>query len=889
MKFPWRRREQQLKDELQSHLQMATRDRVERGQSPEDAAQSARREFGNVALVREVTRDQWRRRWLDELMQDLRYAARMLRKNPGFTLVAVLTLALGIGANTALFSVVNGVLLNPLPYPHPEQLVSLHESKPNFEHGSISYPNFRDWQKLNHSFTAIAISRGYAFSFTGMGEAEQLDGRFISSDFFSILGVKPVLGRTFGPGEDEIGAPPIALISAGLWDRRFNSSPDVIGKSVTLDGRAYTIVGVIPANFDKQFRGFTGTAVYAPLGQWHNSLLPSRGAGLGFHGIGRLKPGVTIEQARADMREVTQNLAAAYPNDDTGIGAAVVPLKQDTVGDVQPFLLVLLAAVGLVLLIACVNVANLLLARSTVRTREIAIRGALGASHGRLVRQLLAESLLLSFIGGGLGLLLAGWGTQAALHRLPATVPRSAAVGLDSHVLLFTIALTVLAGILFGLVPALRTSRVDLQSTLKEGGRGLSGARHRAQSVFVVAEMAMSVVLLVGAGLMLRTLTHLWNVDPGFRPQNVMAIGFSMAPGMVSAPPDAIRAAMRDIHDKFAAAPGVEAISLTLGAIPLSSDDEQLFWLEGQPVPRNDNEMNWTLDYIVEPEYLQVMGIPLKRGRFFTLRDDEHAPLVVVVDEVFAKKFFGDQDPIGKRIILNNARSIRVSNGNSGAAEIIGVVGHVNQWGLDADATYPLRAQMYLHCVQMPDAYISMIPMNMGYMVRAKQTTVGLLDSLRSVSRQMSGDQVLYGAQTMTSIVSDSLAARRLSMILLGAFAGFALLLSSIGIYGVISYLVGQRTQEIGIRIALGAKRGDVLRLVLGHGTKMAGLGVLIGIAAAFGLTGLMAKMLYGVSPNDPLTFAGVAVLLTLVALAACYIPARRATRVDPIVALRYE
>jgi predicted permease len=306
-------------------------------------------------------------------------------------------------------------------------------------------------------------------------------------------------------------------------------------------------------------------------------------------------------------------------------------------------------------------------------------------------------------------------------------------------------------------------------------------------------------------------------------------------------------------------------------------------------VPRNDNEMNWTLDYIVEPEYLQVMGIPLKRGRFFTPRDDEHAPLVVVVDEVFAKKFFGDQDPIGKRIILNNARSIRVSNGNSGAAEIIGVVGHVNQWGLDADATYPLRAQMYLHCVQMPDAYISMIPMNMGYMVRAKQTTVGLLDSLRNVSRQMSGDQVLYGAQTMTSIVSDSLAARRLSMILLGAFAGFALLLSSIGIYGVISYLVGQRTQEIGIRIALGAKRGDVLRLVLGHGTKMAGLGVLIGIAAAFGLTGLMAKMLYGVSPNDPLTFAGVAVLLTLVALAACYIPARRATRVDPIVALRYE
>jgi predicted permease len=890
VKFPWRNREQKLKDELQNHLQMATLDRVDRGQSPEEAGYAARREFGNVSLVGEVTRDQWHWRGLDEVLQDLRYAARMLRKNPGFALVAVLTLALGIGANTALFSVVNGVLLNPLPYPHPEELVTLHESKPNFEHGSISYPNFRDWQKYSHSFSAMAISRGYGFSFTGLGEAEQLSGRFISSDFFSILGVKPVLGRTFTPGEDEIGAAPLALISAGLWDRKFSARADVLDKGITLDGRTYTIVGVIPADFDKQFRGFIGTEIYAPLGQWNNPLLPQRGAGLGLHGIARLKPGVTIEQARADMREVTHNLAVAYPNDDTGIGAAVIPLKQDTVGDVQPFLLVLLAAVGLVLLIACVNVANLLLARSTARAREFAIRGALGASHGRVVRQVLAESLLLALIGGGLGLLLANWGTQAALHRLPTTLPRAAAVGVDSRVLVFTAGVTVLAGLLFGLVPALKTSRVDLQNTLKEGGRSLSGTRQRAQSVFVVLEMAMSLVLLIGAGLMLRTLTHLWSVDPGFRPENVLTVGFSMSPEMTKASPEAIRAAMRDLHEKFSSAPGVQAVSVSLGAVPLSgNDDEQLFWLEGQPTPASEAEMNWTLDYIVEPEYLQVMGIPLKRGRFFTWHDDEHSPTVVVIDEVFAKKFFGDQDPIGKRIILNNARSIRVRGADTGAAEIIGVVGHVNQWGLDSDASHSLRAEIYLHCVQMPDAFIAMVPNGLSYMVRGKQATAGLLESLRRTSRQMSENQVLYGAKTMSSIVSDSLAARQFSMILLGVFAGFALLLSSIGIYGVISYLVGQRTQEIGIRIALGARRMDVLRLVLGHGTRMAGLGVLMGMAAALALTRLMATLLYGVSPSDPLTFGGVAVVLGVVALAACYIPARRATQVDPIVALRYE
>jgi len=891
MKFPWQRqdRQEELEKELQSHLQMAASDGIDRGESVERAQHAARREFGNVALVQQVTRDQWGWLWLEELLQDLRYGARMLRKNSGFTLVAVLTLALGIGANTAIFSVVNGVLLNPLPYPHPEQLVTLHESKPNFEFGSISYPNFRDWQRDNHTFSSVAISRGFAFSLTGIGEAEQVRGRFISSDFFSTVGVNPVLGRSFAPGEDEIGAAPIALISEGLWKRKFSSSPDILGKSVTLDGRGYTVVGVVPANFDLLLRSFQVAEIYVPIGQWNNPLLSKRGAGLGVHGIARLKPGVSIEQARADMREVTRNLAVAFPDDNKGVAATLLPLRQDMLGDVQPILLVLFAAVGFVLLIACVNVANLLLARSAGRTREFAIRTALGAGQGRVVRQLLTESILLALVGGTLGLALASWGTQAALKHLPADLPRAGAVGLDARVLIFTAAVSLLAGILFGLAPALKTRTPELHKTLKEGGRGASNARHGAQAVFVAAEMAMALVLLIGAGLMIRTMARLWTANPGFRPENVLTFSVSLPPSMMTARPDAIRAAVRELDAKIAATPGVQSMSETWGAVPLGSDDEQLFWLDGQPQPASQNEMSWTIDYIVEPGYLQTMGIPLQRGRFFTPQDNEHAPLVVVIDDIFARKYFGNQDPIGKRIILNNHRSVRVLDKSDGRAEIVGVVGHVNQWGLDSDDTQQLRAELYIPCMQMPDAFFSLVPNGISVMVRAANSTAGLLDSIRDTSRQMSSQQVIYRAQTMDEIISDSLGARRFSMILLGIFAAFALLLSSVGIYGVISYLVGQRTQEIGIRVALGARRWDILRLVLGHSVKMAVLGVFIGLAASLVLTRVMVKMLYGVSATDPVTFLAVAVILMSVALAACYIPARRAMRVDPIVALRYE
>jgi len=889
MKFPfWRgKKQRQLEQEIAAHLEMAKRDRIDRGASSQQADSATRREFGNVALVQRVTRDQWGWIWLEEFLQDLRYGARSLRKNPGFTAIAVLTLTLGIGANTSLFSIVNAVLLNPLPYPHPEQLVTLHESKPNFRAGSISYPNFRDWQNDNHSFSAVAIARGTSFTLTGLGEPEQINARFISSDYFSMLGVMPVLGRFFAAGEDEIGAAPIVLVSAGLWKRKLNGSAGALGKTINLDGKAYTIVGVTPASFDLFLRTARAPDVYVPIGQWSNPLLMQRTAGLGIHGVARLKPGVTIEQATADMQSVTNNLALAYPDADKGIGATLIPFRKDMLGSVQPVLLVLLGAVGFVLLIACVNVANLLLARSTGRTREFAIRAALGAGRGRLVRQLLAESLLLALSGGTLGVVLAQSATSAALKVLPAQLPRSAEIGIDTHVLLFTAAVAILAGILFGLVPALRTSQPRLHETLKEGGRGGSGTRHRAQGVFVVAEMAMALVLLVGAGLMIRSLAVLWSTNPGFQPHNVFTFGLSLPPSMMGAPPATIRAYVRELDAKFAATPGVEAASQSWGAFPMISDDEQLFWIDGQPKPTNENDMKWTLNYVVQPDYLKVMGISLLRGRFFTLHDDEQFPFVAVVDELFAQKYFRGEDPIGKRIHLHYLDL----NGNGTLVQIVGVVSHVNQWGLDSDNNEQLRAQLYLHCLQMPDSYISGVPGGGGSFmaVRSKEATPRLLDALRQTNRQINSEQVIFDANSMDNIISATLAARRFSMILLASFAALALLLSSVGIYGVISYLVAQRTREIGLRMALGASSTDVLRMVLSHGGKLATVGVLIGLCASLALTRLMDAMLYGVSPTDPPTFITVAFLLTLVALAACYIPARRAMRVDPMEALRHE
>jgi predicted permease len=819
---------------------------------------------------------------MNALMQDLKFSLRMLARSPAVTAVAVLTLALAIGANTALFSVVNGILLNPLPYPQPDQLVTLHESKPNFNTGSISYPNFLDWQKDNHTLSAMAVSRSYSFSLTGLGPAEQAQAQFVTSDFFPILGVKPAAGRTFLPGDDQIGSAPVALISAGFWKRTFGAAPDAIGKTLTLDGKQFTIIGVIPQDFDLMLDSFSASEIYVPVVQWNNDLLFSRGSGLGFHGIGRLKPGVTLGQARADFAAVTQNLAAAYPDVDKGIGAALIPFKQRMLGSVQSILLVLFCAVGFVLLIACANIANLLLARSTARMREFAVRAALGAGKSRLIRQLLTESILLGAMGGALGFLFASWGMRAALNALPDTLPRSGEIHIDMRVLLFTAAATLLAGIFFGLVPALKISRTNLQDCLKAGGRGSSGSRHHAHGVLVVVEMALALVLLIGAGLALRTLVELWKVDPGFHPQNVLTFGFSLSPSTLQTSPAAIRESFRAADAAASSAPGVQSVALSWGAFPMSGDDEWLFWRDGQPKPTTTNEMSWAIDYVVDPDYLKIMETPLRSGRFFSARDDEHSPAVIVIDDVFARQYFAPENPVGKRLFLNIGQS-------NIQAQIIGVVAHVNQWGLDTDDSERLRAQLYFPFMQLPDPSMALAPTGMRMVVRTRGPAPGVFDSIRQSVQRVNNEQVVYGAQTMPEVISDSTATRRFSAILLGSFALVALLLSAVGIYGVISYLIGQRTHEIGIRMALGAQQSIVLRQILGEGLKLAIIGAAIGLVAAFGLTRLMTSLLYGVSPTDPLTFAAVAALLVAVALLACYIPARRAAAVDPMVALRHE
>jgi len=550
------------------------------------------------------------------------------------------------------------------------------------------------------------------------------------------------------------------------------------------------------------------------------------------------------------------------------------------VGRVKPFLLMLFCAVGFVLLIACVNIANLLLARSAARSREFAVRAALGAGKSRIVRQLLTESVLLACVGAAIGLLLASWGTRAALQSLPVTLPRAAEVGMDPRVLLFTVAIALLAGVLFGLAPAMSVSRTNLQDNLKEGGRGASGSRHRLHAILVVAETALALVLLVGAGLMVRSLVRLWNVNPGFNPRNVLTFGLSLAPSMRNASPAAIRATFRDVDSTLASVPGIEAVSMSWGAFPMEGDDEWLFWMQGQPKPTNQSDMKWTLEYVVDPDYIKVMQIPLRSGRFFTSQDNEHSPPVVLVDDIFVRQYFHNENPVGKRIFLD-------SLGGNPQAEIIGVVGHVKQWGLDTDDTEQLRAQLYFPFMQLPDS--EMGGSGMRVVLRSRTAAPGLVDSIRRSLQQMNSEHVMYEAETMDAIISSSVENRRFSMILLSIFAALALLLSSIGIYGVISYLVGQQTREIGIRIALGAQRRDVLRMVLGRGAKMAIAGVAIGVVAALGLTRLMGKMLYGITATDPVTFAAVAIILMLVALAACYIPARRAMSVDPLEALRYE
>jgi predicted permease len=813
---------------------------------------------------------------MDSFLQDLRYALRMFAKSPGFAAIAIFTLALGIGANTALFSVVNGVLLNPLAYPHSGQLVAVYGTTPGVNLGPITYLNFLDWQRDTQTFSSLAMYRNRDMNFIGKDKSERVTSYMISADFFSTLGVAPILGRNFSADDDHVGAAPVVLLGAGFWKRTFGSSPDVIGKTITLNATSYEIVGVIPPDFS--FYGHDRD-VYTPIGQWNDKSFRDRRIDLSAHAIGRLKPGATLAQAKSDMDRVAQNLATAFPEADKNVGIALVSMKEDIVGNVQPFLIVLLAAVGFLLLISCANVANLLLARAMGRSREFAIRAALGANHMRVIRQLLTESILLAAAGGALGLLLAWWGTKVMLASLPGALPRASEVSLDSHVLLFTLAISLFAGIIFGLAPALKTSRVDLHEILKESGRNSSGARHRLQGVFVVVEVAMALVLLVGAGLMLRSLAALWRVDPGFNPSHAITFVLSMPADSATTSAET-RARLRQFDEKMHNISGVQAVSVTLGSRPMIHNSSEPFWIDGQPKPADIQDMHQAMFYLVESGFQPAMGVTLDRGRFVSPRDDEHSPVVVDIDDIFARTYFPNESPIGRHIHL------AVFNVE---AEIVGVVGHVKQWGLDADPKSAIEAQFDYPFMQLPEKLMPLVADSVAVVLRTEGDPTAVMDSVRRAVNEIDSRDVVYNVQTLNEVVSNSFAARKLSMILLGIFAALALLLACVGIYGVISYLVGQRTHEIGVRVALGAQSNDVMRLIIGHGAKMAVIGVAIGTATALALTRLMSNQLFGVSAHDPLTFTAVACLLILVSVAACYVPARRAMRVDPIVALRHD
>ena len=805
--------------------------------------------------------------------QDLRYGLRTLHKSPGFTTIAILALALGIGANTAIFSVVNGVLLQPLAYPGSDRLMNIAESNAEFGQYSVAYPNYLDWRRLNHSFTDMGAFRSDDFNFTGSGEPEQVAGEYVSASLIPVLGVSPFLGRNFLPEEDRQNAACTVMLTYGFWKQRFAADPNILGRPLTLNAMTCAVVGVLPADF--RFR--ESARIYLPIEQYNSVELRTRESHPGLRVIGRLKPGITVAAAQSEMAAIAGGLARQYPATNAGQTAKVVRMKDDMVGRIRPTLLLLLGAVGFVLIIACANVANLLLARSTARGREFAIRAALGADRRRVVRQLLTESVLLSLAGAGVGLLIARWGTGLVLAAVPGSLPRSQEVGIDPYVLLFTLVVAVATGVLFGLAPAFHSASVSPQESLKEGARGAGGGRHRAENAFVAVEIGLAVILLAGAGLMIQSIWRIWQIDPGFNTKNILTAQFALSPKVI-ANPAGIQLAFRQLLDRAAAIPGVQAAAIT-SLVPLGeSDSENSFWPGTGPQPPQDR-LTSALFYIVTPDYPNVMQIPLRRGRFFNERDNLSSPPVIVIDEVMAKHVFRGQDPIGRQI------SMMVI----GPVQIVGVVGHVKHWGLDSDDTSKIRDQMYFPVRQVPDKFLSEAAAGLTLAMRTGPQPLNLVSAVRAQVAGPTRDQPIYAVRTMEQIISGSLAERRFTMLLLIIFAATALLLAAVGIYGVMSYAVTRRTHELGIRSALGASRAEIVRLVVREGMKLAAVGMGAGLAAAAVLTRFMAGLLYGVRPADPPTLAGVALLLSGAALLACYIPARRATAVDPVVALRCE
>lgn len=806
---------------------------------------------------------------MDRLLRELRTAARSLARNPGFTAVAVLTLALGIGANTAIFSVVNAVLLRPLPVAEPERLVTVFHFYPslgNLEAG-MAVPTLLELEERAESFTGVAARSWWGVNATGGGEPERLTGAQVTGGYFSTLGVPAALGRALLPADAEGDGQSVVVISDGLWRRRFGSDPGVIGRTLQLNGVAYEIVGVAPAGF----RDLDPSAeLWAPLTFSPGQLTQRTSEFMTL--VARLEPGATHERAAQEMSAFAERLKAdnpgSYPPDWS---LRTRPLTEQLTGDVRPALLVLLGAVGFVLLIACANVANLLLARAATRHKEVAVRAALGAGRGELIRHLLLESVLLSLVGGGLALILAAVGIGALVALQPDSLPRMEEISIDGTVLLFTLGVALLTGLLFGLAPALRASRTDLQSVLRQGGRSGSGdaGGQTARRALIVAEFALALMLLVGAGLLLRSFARLTQVDPGFNPSNVLSAQVFLPTAQYSS--DTARIAfVEQLTARVAALPGVEAVGLTTG-IPFGpGGGTRSFSIEGfEPGPGEPDP--WGDYRIVTPGYQAALRIPVLRGRFFTDEDRMGTRPVVVVDRELAERYWPSEDPVGQRIGFPSGDSIRWN-------EVVGVVEHTAVEGLDAER----RVQVYRPFQQVG-------PSSMVLAIRATGDPERLSGPLRAAVDAVDPSLPLSTVRTMEAMLADAVAPRRFSMLLLAVFAGIALLLASVGIYGVISFDVARRSQELGVRMALGAERGAVLRLVLRQGLGLALLGVAIGVVGAIGLTRLLTSQLYGVDPTDPVTFAAVVALLLGIAAVAILLPARRATRVNPMIALRSE